>query len=67
MLEPMFNQNETVEGFTGVQNMVVESIAKTDIDIRRDMFSNIIVTGGNTCFKGFLERLQAQMPPVAPQ
>ena len=47
--------------------MVVESIAKTDIDIRRDMFSNIIVTGGNTCFKGFLERLQAQMPPVAPQ
>ena len=53
----MFNQAETVEGFTGVQNMVVESIAKTDIDIRRDMFSNIIVTGGNTCFKGFLERL----------
>lgn len=57
MLEPLFNQVETVEGFTGVQNMVVESIGKTDIDIRRDMFQNIIITGGNTCYKGFLERL----------
>ena len=47
--------------------MVVESIGKTDIDIRRDMFSNIIATGGNTCFKGFSERLQRQVPEVAPQ
>ncbi len=58
MLEPLFSQVETIEGFTGVQNMVVESIGKTDIDIRRDMFANIIITGGNTCYKGFLERLQ---------
>ena len=67
MLEPLFNQVENVEGFTGVQNMVVESIGKTDIDIRRDMFQNIIITGGNTCYKGFLERLQRQIPEVAPQ
>ena len=47
--------------------MVVESIGKTDIDIRRDLFSNIIITGGNTCFRGFLERLQRQVPDIAPQ
>jgi actin-like protein 6A len=47
--------------------MVVESINNCDTDIKRDLFSNIIITGGNTCFRGFLERLQRQVPDVAPQ
>jgi actin-related protein len=38
--------------------MVVESIGRADIDIRRDLFQNIVVSGGNTLFKNFLERLQ---------
>jgi actin-related protein len=46
--------------------MVVEAIGKTDIDIRRDLFSNIILTGGNSCFRGFVERLQRQLPEIAP-
>lgn len=65
--EQMFTAASEVEGFTGVQNMVVDAIAKTDIDIRRDLFQNIIITGGNTCFRGFMERLQKQVPEVAPQ
>jgi actin-related protein len=63
----MFSAIENYEGFTGVQNMVVDSIGKTDIDIRRDLFQNIIITGGNTCFRGFMERLQKQIPEGAPQ
>jgi len=51
----------------GVQNMVVDAISKIDIDIRRDLYQNIIVTGGNSCFKGFVDRLQKQVPDVAPQ
>lgn len=38
--------------------MIVESISKSDIDIRRDLFQNIIINGGNTMFKGFTERVQ---------
>lgn len=38
--------------------MIVESISKSDIDIRRDLFANVILAGGNTLYKGFLERLQ---------
>jgi actin-related protein len=37
--------------------MVTESIGKTDIDIRRDLFSGIIVTGGSATFKNMVERL----------
>ena len=68
ILEKMFSPNQDdLPGFMGVQNMVVDAIGKTDIDIRRDLFQNIIITGGNTCFRGFMDRLQKQVPDVAPQ
>ena len=47
--------------------MIVESISKSDIDIRRDLFQNIIINGGNTMFKGFTERVQKQLPDISPQ
>lgn len=46
--------------------MVTESISKTDIDIRRDLFSSIILTGGNGMFKHMVDRLQRQIPEIAP-
>lgn len=67
ILEQMFSQSATTEGFTGIQNTIVESISKTDIDIRRDLFGNVILSGGNTNFKGFTERLQKQLPEISPQ
>ena len=47
--------------------MIVESISKSDIDIRRDLFQNIILSGGTTMMKGFQERLQKQLPDISPQ
>ena len=47
--------------------MIVESIGRADIDIRRDLFQNVVLSGGNTLFKGFLERLQRQIPDISPQ
>jgi actin-related protein len=47
--------------------MVTESIGKTDIDIRRDLFAGIIVTGGTATFKNMVERLGKQIPEIAPQ
>jgi actin-related protein len=46
--------------------MIVESIGRADIDIRRDLFQNVVLSGGNTLFKGFLERLQRQIPDISP-
>ena len=47
--------------------MIVESISKSDIDIRRDLFQNVILSGGNTMLKGFQERVQKQLPDISPQ
>lgn len=64
--ETLFTQNASVEGFTGLQNMVTEAIGRTDIDIRRDLFVSVIIAGGNASFKGTEERLQRLIPEVAP-
>ena len=56
-----------ISGFAGVHHMVVESIQKSDIDIRRELFSNIILTGGTTMMKGFSERVQKLLPDISPQ
>ncbi len=36
--EKMFTPSAKLPGFTGIQHMIVESISKSDIDIRRDLF-----------------------------
>jgi actin-related protein len=65
--EKMFKASESTPGFSGIHHMIVESISKSDIDIRRDLFLNIIVAGGNTLFKGFVDRLQNAIPEISPQ
>ena len=47
--------------------MIVESISKSDIDIRRDLFQNIILAGGTTMMKGFQDRVQNSLPEISPQ
>lgn len=37
--------------------MLVFATQKSDMDLRRTLFSNIILSGGSTLFKGFGDRL----------
>jgi actin-related protein len=37
--------------------MVTEAIGRTDIDIRRDLYTNVIIAGGNSTIKGLEARL----------
>lgn len=39
---------------------------RCDIDIRRDLFLNIVVSGGTTCFRGFGHRLQSELAELTP-
>ena len=41
----------------GVGDSVVQSVLKSDIDIRRVLLSQIVLSGGSTTFKGFGDRL----------
>lgn len=50
----------------GIHRMIYNSIMTCDIDIRRDLYQNIIITGGSTMFPGFADRLQKELDSLAP-
>lgn len=44
-----------------------ESVMKCDIDLRSDLFENVVMSGGTTLFKGIAERLAKEVQKVADQ
>ncbi|KAI9478357.1 MAG: actin family [Benjaminiella poitrasii] len=52
--------------YMGAHEMVYNSINNCDIDLRPLLFNNVVVTGGNTLFTGFNERLNYELPLKAP-
>ena len=55
--------NKEGEGIVEVCN---NSIQKCDYDIRRDLYLNIILSGGNTKFKGFKKRFSLEIEKTVP-
>ncbi|KAJ7883989.1 actin 1 [Mycena leptocephala] len=50
----------------GVHETTFNSIVKCDLDIRRDLYSNIVLSGGSTMFPGIADRMQKELGSMAP-
>jgi len=50
----------------GVHEMILNSIMECDCDIQEEMFSKIVVCGGSTLFRGFVERLEKEITSISP-
>ncbi|XP_037802909.1 actin-85C-like [Penaeus monodon] len=50
----------------GVQETIFTSIMWCDIDIRKDLFSNAVISGGSTMYPGFADRMQREICALAP-
>merc|ERR1711912_200385 len=50
----------------GIQDMVFQTIMSCDVDIRKDLYSNIVIAGGSSCFSGIAERMQRELASLAP-
>lgn len=50
----------------GIHVLTYDSIQKCDIDIRKDLYMNVVLSGGTTMFDGIDKRLQAEMTSKAP-
>jgi len=50
----------------GMHLQVYESILTCDIDIRKDLYSNVVLSGGTTMFSGFGKRMQMELVELAP-
>ncbi|XP_050395038.1 actin-87E [Patella vulgata] len=50
----------------GIHEMVNNSISNCDIDIRRDMYSNVVMSGGSTMFPGIADRMMKELSSIVP-
>lgn len=49
----------------GIARIAYESIDKCDSDLRVDLYNNIVLAGGTTMMKGFVERFEYEMKKLA--
>ena len=52
--------------FEGVHKFTFESIMKCDVDVRKDLYFNIILAGGSTMFQKMGERMKKEIHALAP-
>lgn len=59
--EALFNPNQVGLEAEGVAGLLWDCVAACDIDIRKSLLANIVLSGGSTMFKGFDERLSQEL------
>ncbi|XP_073270662.1 actin-2-like [Primulina huaijiensis] len=50
----------------GIHKTTYDSIMKSDIDIRKDLYGNIVLSGGSTMFPGIADRMSKEINALAP-
>ena len=64
--EILFNPQFAALEVKRIQEKIIESIEKCDVSSRKDLFSNIILSGGTTTLKGFPEHVEKEVTNWAP-
>jgi len=64
--EPLFKPNLIGKESDGIHKLTYDSIQKCDVDIRRDLYTNTVLSGGSTMFTGIDQRLNKEMTALAP-
>ncbi|KCV69980.1 hypothetical protein H696_03445 [Fonticula alba] len=65
-IEAIFAPHVMGKESPGIHTLLAESIQLCDIDIRKSLYSNIILSGGNTLFSGFCSRLLSEIQHSRP-
>ncbi|OCF60422.1 actin-2 [Kwoniella dejecticola CBS 10117] len=63
--EILFNPELIGQEYPGVHQVIVDSINRTDLDLRKSLFSNIVLSGGSTLCTGFGDRLLNEVKKLA--
>ncbi|XP_046546960.1 actin, cytoplasmic-like [Haliotis rubra] len=62
LFQPSFLGMETV----GIHETTFNSIMRCDVDIRKDLYANTVLSGGTTMFPGIADRMQKEITSLAP-
>jgi len=64
--EVLFQPSLIGKEASGVHDCTFQTIMKCDVDIRRDLYANIVLSGGTTMFGGIAERMTKELTALAP-
>lgn len=64
--ETMFQPSFVGMEMPGLHESLYNSIAKCDVDIRKDLYANIVLSGGSTAFSGIANRMLTEITSIAP-
>uniref|UniRef100_A0AAQ4PB91 Uncharacterized protein n=1 Tax=Gasterosteus aculeatus aculeatus TaxID=481459 RepID=A0AAQ4PB91_GASAC len=62
LFQPSFLGMESV----GLHETTYNSIMKCDVDIRKDLYANTVLSGGTTMYPGIADRMQKEITALAP-
>jgi actin beta/gamma 1 len=62
LFQPSFIGKEA----SGVHDCTFQTIMKCDVDIRKDLYANIVLSGGTTMYPGIAERITKELTALAP-
>jgi len=64
--EVLFQPSFVGKEASGVHDTTFQSIMKCDVDIRKDLYANVVLSGGTTMFSGIGERMTKELTALAP-
>jgi len=64
--EALFQPSLTGMEAEGIHLITFNSIMKCDLDIRKDLYENIVLSGGTTMFEGIGDRMNQEITALAP-
>lgn len=64
--EILFQPSLIGKEYPGLHKLTYESIMECDIDVRRDFYQNVVLSGGTTMYPGLCERLSNELSALAP-
>ena len=62
LFQPSFIGKEA----SGIHDTTFQSIMKCDVDIRNDLYGNIVMSGGTSMYPGIADRVQKEVQALAP-
>merc|ERR1712046_498957 len=64
--EALFQPSFIGKEASGIHDTTFQSIMKCDVDIRKDLYANVVLSGGTTMFPGIGERMTKELSALAP-
>jgi actin-related protein len=52
--------------FGGIQQQMFDTIMNCDMDLRKDLYANVVMSGGTTMYPGINERMTAELKKLVP-